>query len=161
MIPVTIGVLEILVAGITASLWLGMLVAVLVDRIGAPGWLGSGPLTVVVYTTLAYGVGVAVDSAADELFAAAGSFRLAASADRLLAMGEQPKWARALDAALTVSGFDQDVQDPEDENPDRRWEEKQFPRHDAILARMLRRAVELRANSSLATFLPSARWAAA
>jgi ParB family chromosome partitioning protein len=95
----------------------------------------------------------------DELFDAAASFRRPESADRLLAMAEQEKWGKALPAAFVVSGFDQEIEDPEDERPDRRWEQKQFPRHPAILARLLRRALDLKANRSLAQFLPAARWA--
>ncbi len=93
------------------------------------------------------------------LFNAAGSFRQTETADRLLAMAGKEKWTNvALHTALVVSGFDQEVEDPEDENPDRRWEEKQFPRHDAILARLLRRAIDLRARA-LGTFVSEARWA--
>ena len=44
------------------------------------------------------------------------------------------KWPDALWQAYVVSGFDQEIPDPEDENPDRRWEQKQLPRQDAILA---------------------------
>jgi ParB family chromosome partitioning protein len=95
----------------------------------------------------------------DELFDAAGSCRRPETADRLLAMAESEKWRKALWAAYIVSGFDQPIEDPEDEKPDRRWEQKQFPRHDAILARLLRRAAELKANGALEEFLPAARWA--
>src|SRR5205085_12232658 len=41
----------------------------------------------------------------------------------------------------------------------RRWLEKQHPRHDALLARLLRRGTELKANRSLAQYLSGARWA--
>jgi ParB family chromosome partitioning protein len=95
----------------------------------------------------------------DELFAAAGSFRRAETADRLLALGGQEKWRQARNAVLVVSGFDQPIEDPEDDNPDRRWEQKQFPRHDAILARLLKRLTELKANRQLNEGLPAARWA--
>jgi ParB family chromosome partitioning protein len=95
----------------------------------------------------------------DELFDAAGSFRHPEAADRLLAMSAKEKWGKALAAALVVSGFDQEIEDPEDESPDRRWEEKQFPRHGAILARLMKRATELKANRALKGFLPAARWA--
>src|SRR5262249_38472213 len=64
----------------------------------------------------------------------------------------------ALQAACAVSGHDQEIEDPEDENPDRRWEQKQFPRHDAILARLLKRAVDLKADDSILPFLPAAKW---
>jgi ParB family chromosome partitioning protein len=92
-----------------------------------------------------------------DLFAAAGSFRRPEVVDRLLAMAE--KWEAALWQAYVISGFDQPVEDPEDENPDRRWEEKQFPRHTAVLARVLRRAIDLKANRLLSQFLPAAQWA--
>ncbi len=95
----------------------------------------------------------------DELFAAAGSFRRPQTAERLLAMGEQnTKWGKALHAAFVLSGFDQEIEDPEDERPERRWEEKQFPRHPAILARLMRGAAIVKANRALAGFLPGARW---
>jgi ParB family chromosome partitioning protein len=73
-------------------------------------------------------------------------------------MAAKEKWGKALAAALVVSGFDQEIEDPEDENADRRWEAKQFPRHDAILARLLKRATELKANRTLKELLPAARW---
>jgi ParB family chromosome partitioning protein len=95
----------------------------------------------------------------DELFDAAAGFRRSETADRLLAMGEKEKWAKALGAALVVSGFDQKVEDPEDESSDRRWEQKQFPRHDAILARLLKRAADLKENRALKGFISAARWA--
>jgi ParB family chromosome partitioning protein len=95
----------------------------------------------------------------NELFDAAASFRRPGTADRLLVMGEKEKWGKALGAALVVSGFDQEIMDPEDENLDRTWEQKQFPRHDAILARLMKRATELKANRALKGFLPAARWA--
>jgi ParB family chromosome partitioning protein len=95
-----------------------------------------------------------------ELFEAAGSFRKPESATRLFAMSEKDAWRdSALQAALTVSGFDQPIEDREDENPDRQWEKKQHPRHDTILARLLKRATDLKANSVISDFLPAARWA--
>jgi ParB family chromosome partitioning protein len=114
----------------------------------------------------------------DELFTAAAEFRrpdsavvvaapgtrlstgeVPSAAGRLLVMCEKEKWgAKALRAAFVVSGFDQHVEDPEDENQDRRWEEKQHPRHPAILARVLQRALDLKMTSVLPGFLPSARW---
>src|SRR6266545_5701937 len=66
--PVTIGVLEILVAGVTASIWLGMLVASLAGWRGPPEWLGDGSTTLLAFAALAYGLGVIVDGAADSLF---------------------------------------------------------------------------------------------
>jgi ParB family chromosome partitioning protein len=95
----------------------------------------------------------------NELFDAAGNFRRPEVVDRLLRMTENEKWGRALQAAHVISGFDQPIEDPEDERHDRRWEEKQFPRHTDVLAKLLRRGVELKANRALAQFLPGARWA--
>jgi 8-oxo-dGTP pyrophosphatase MutT (NUDIX family) len=66
--PVTIGVLEILVAGVTASIWFGMLVASLAGWRGPPEWLANGSTSLLAYATLAYGLGVIVDGAADSLF---------------------------------------------------------------------------------------------
>lgn len=66
--PVTVGVLEILVAGVTASTWFAMLVAVLAGWSHPPKWLGGGATIFLVYATLAYGLGVVVDAAADSLF---------------------------------------------------------------------------------------------
>ena len=40
-----------------------------------------------------------------------------------------------------VSGYDQPIDDPEDEDPDRTWEKEQHPRHDAVLARLMDRAL--------------------
>jgi ParB family chromosome partitioning protein len=95
----------------------------------------------------------------NDLFDAAGSFRRPETADRLLTMGGQEKWSRALEAALVVSGFDQRIEDPEDEKTDRRWEQKQFPRHDAVLARLLKRTTDLKANRLSKRLVPTARWA--
>jgi 8-oxo-dGTP pyrophosphatase MutT (NUDIX family) len=68
MFPVSVGVLEILVAGVTASTWFGLLVAVLAGWSHPPKWLGGGPTVLLVYATLAYGLGVVVDAAADTVF---------------------------------------------------------------------------------------------
>jgi ParB family chromosome partitioning protein len=99
-------------------------------------------------------------AAVDLLFEAAGAFRRPETAERLLAMAGREKWARpSLAAVLVVSGFDQEIEGPEDEKRDRRWEERQHPRHGEVLARLLRRATELKAKRALAQALPGARWA--
>src|SRR4029077_18135441 len=53
---------------------------------------------------------------ADVLFDAAASFRRPEIADRVLKMGE--KWPKALRAAYVVSGYDQRIEDPEEERRD-------------------------------------------
>ena len=96
----------------------------------------------------------------DELFEAAAAFRNPETTTRLLTLAGNDKWQlKALAAALIVSGFDQEIEDPEDENDDRSWEQKQAPRVDAILASLLKRATELKANRLLLPLLAEARWA--
>lgn len=68
MFPVSVGVLEILVSGVTASIWFGMLVAILAGWDEPPGWLTDGPTSLLLYATLAYGLGVVIDGVADSLF---------------------------------------------------------------------------------------------
>jgi ParB family chromosome partitioning protein len=96
----------------------------------------------------------------DELFKAAGDFRLPATVERLLTLASNEKYRRqALGAAHVISGYDQKINDPDGESTDRRWMEKQFPRHDVLLASVLQRALDLKANRALTDFLPGARWA--
>jgi diadenosine hexaphosphate hydrolase (ATP-forming) len=67
--PVSVGVLEILVAGVTASIWFGMFVAALAGFSEPPNWLSASPATtLLVYGALAYGLGVIVDGVADAAF---------------------------------------------------------------------------------------------
>src|SRR5205823_13877814 len=98
---------------------------------------------------------------ANDLIKATGDFRRVEVADRLLALFEREKTRRgpAFGALLVVSGYDQEIKDPEDEGADRRWEEKQFPRRDALLARLLDRGTALGETSLLMRLLPGARWA--
>lgn len=95
-----------------------------------------------------------------ELLSGAASYRQPETADRLLALAEKKKEWRsvAFDAVLTVSGFDQPIDDPDDERPDRKWEEQQHPRHPAVLARLLDRAVAVGEWSTVSNLLPPARW---
>jgi ParB family transcriptional regulator, chromosome partitioning protein len=94
------------------------------------------------------------------LFATVGGFRRPENVDRLLAMCANQRFLRdGLWQAFAISGFDQPIEDPEEDRSDRRWEEKQFPRHPAILARVLRRALDLKAGNVFPQFLPAARWA--
>ena len=83
-------------------------------------------------------------AAADELFQAAGAFRLPASADRLLAMAAARKeWrGRAFDAVHVVSGFDTTFPDPDADLAAFEKAEKDWhPLHPAILARLIEAVV--------------------
>jgi ParB family chromosome partitioning protein len=98
---------------------------------------------------------------AEDLIKAVGRFRRPEVADRLLALWDkQPKWRIILfDALLTISGHDQPIQDSEDEQPGNRWEEKQFPRHDDVLARLMDRVSAPADAKFLVKLILAARWA--
>ncbi|MGP0065863.1 MAG: HEAT repeat domain-containing protein [Isosphaeraceae bacterium] len=100
-------------------------------------------------------------AAADELLRAVGRFRRPESANRLLALWEQqPKRRDAVSRALlTISGYDQRIEDPEEERPDDPWGEKQFPRHDDVLARLMDRVAIPAHATFLSSLIPGARWA--
>ncbi|SIO58295.1 chromosome partitioning protein, ParB family [Singulisphaera sp. GP187] len=102
-------------------------------------------------------------AAADSLIASAGGFRRPENADRLLALMENDRKRRelAFAAVLTISGFDQYIPDPEDEQADRRWESEQYPRHPEIIARLLDRCSALGEPRLLNRLIPGARWARA
>ncbi|HYT91801.1 MAG TPA: HEAT repeat domain-containing protein, partial [Gemmataceae bacterium] len=96
----------------------------------------------------------------DQLIRAAGSFRRAENADRLLGLMEKnPKWREsAFHALLVISGYDQSISDAEDESPDKTWLEKQHPRRDAVLARLMERCLTLGDQKLLPRLLAGARW---
>jgi ParB family chromosome partitioning protein len=98
---------------------------------------------------------------ADDLIRAAGRFRTVESADRLLAtLEKEPKQREAAFAALLmVSGYDQEIVDPEDEQADDRWLREQHPRRDDLLARLLDRLSAPAYTKLLARLIPGARWA--
>lgn len=75
----------------------------------------------------------------DDLFEAAGSFRTAASADRLIRMANvKTEWAEpAYRALYKVSGFDQEMPDAEDEAAFAKAEKEGKPFRPDVLARML------------------------
>jgi ParB family chromosome partitioning protein len=78
----------------------------------------------------------------DDLIRAAGRFRLADSADRLLTIFEKDPKRReaAFTALLMVSGYDQEILNFEEEMADDRWLLQQHPRRDDLLAKMLERS---------------------
>jgi ParB family chromosome partitioning protein len=100
---------------------------------------------------------------AEGLIPAAASFRVPKTADRFFLLLDRlkPQRGQLNDAILTVSGHDQHVGDPEDENPNDRpsWMKDQHPRHDAILTRLLERTLaDGDADYVTGTLLPAARW---
>ncbi|MBA4066455.1 MAG: hypothetical protein C0501_22630 [Isosphaera sp.] len=100
---------------------------------------------------------------AANLIRQAAGFRTPATADRLLLLLDRRKDLQneVFAALLTVSGSDQRVADPQDEQPQFRqsWMKGQHPRHDAVLAKLLDRAFAVGATDYLtATLLPAARW---
>jgi ParB family chromosome partitioning protein len=99
-------------------------------------------------------------AAVEDLFSAAGNFRRPESAGRLLAMLERnPKWRKgAFQAALTVSGHDQDIDDGDDEESNKDWLKNQHPRHDAILARLMEQCRARSETRQLSELLTTARW---
>jgi ParB family chromosome partitioning protein len=97
---------------------------------------------------------------AAELFAASGAARRPEAADRLFVLAARTADWRgpALNAVLVTSGFDQPIDDPDDEWPNRAWEEAQHPRHPDLLAKLLDRAVAAGMDGFVADLLPAARW---
>lgn len=91
------------------------------------------------------------------------SFRVPSAADRLFLLADRRKdlGDKINYAILAISGHDQSIEDPDDENPQDRdtWMKKQQPRHDAILARLMDRAFTLgNVDYITGTLLDRARW---
>ena len=78
---------------------------------------------------------------AEDLIRAVGGFGRPEVVDRLFALWDKDrKRGPAIQQAiLTISGHHQNIEDPEDESPDRKWEAAQLPRRDDVLARLLAR----------------------
>ena len=73
---------------------------------------------------------------------------------------EQPKHRRsAWTALLSISGHDQTIEDPEDKSGRiEEWEIRQHPRHDDVLANMMRAGYRLGEDRLLEKVMPAARW---
>src|SRR5262249_48111088 len=100
---------------------------------------------------------------ASNLIRQAASLRVPATADRLLLILDRWKERQAdvFSALKTISGFDQRIGDPQDEQPLYRqaWMKDQHPRHDAALAKLVERASAAGANDYLvAELMPNVRW---
>lgn len=89
-------------------------------------------------------------------------FRDITTADRLLALAgrksDQAWRLPILHAVLTVSGFDQPIDDPNDDRPDRKWESEQSPRHTGTLAKLLDYAIAAGEFDFVRQNLDGARW---
>ncbi len=100
------------------------------------------------------------DAMVSKLFNAAGAFRSLAVADRLLAQLAVKKYKNAaFDALLMVSGYDQPIDDPNDERPEAPKARDEHPRRDDLLARMVDAAYRAGDADLLGRMLPRARWA--
>jgi ParB family chromosome partitioning protein len=95
------------------------------------------------------------------LLRAAGNFRKPENADRLLGLMERNvKWRTfAYTAVYTISGFDQRIQDMEDDNPDKTWEQKQHPRRSALLAKLMEKCFALGEMKNVKNLIRDAKWA--
>lgn len=66
--------------------------------------------------------------------------------------------SEAFTALMAISGHDQSIDDPNDESDDREWLEKQHPRHDDLLARIIDIAYRLADTYTLGRAIPAACW---
>lgn len=98
---------------------------------------------------------------AEDLLRVVGQFRRPEIVERLLGLWDKiPKLRDLLfRALLTVSGNDQAIEDLEDERPDDRWAESQFPRNDDVLARLVDRVSTPGDSKYLGRLITPARWA--
>ncbi len=118
------------------------------------------------------------EAPAAELIKAAGRFRQEETAGRLLKMMEQSKLRTAChEAVWTITGYDQPnmetmhltiwdamrgwmLREPAEgeELIDPAWEQKQHPRRDDVLARLMEKLLELGETNTLKFSLEQARW---
>ncbi len=95
----------------------------------------------------------------ESLIGAIGDFRRPAVVDALLNWATPLRLhAQAYRAVLTISGYDQWIEDIEDDDADRARDREQFPRHDPILAKLMQHAIGHREQAILYECLPGARW---
>lgn len=99
------------------------------------------------------------DALVDALLGAAGGFRRAATAPRLLRhFGDKKRRRAAFGALLAVSGHDQPIEDLDDERADA-TPRPAHPRRDEILATLLDAVYRLGDVDLVSKLLPAARWA--
>ena len=95
------------------------------------------------------------------LLKATGEFRDPQSAPTLFSfLQEKSSRTDAFDALRSISGYDQPlIFNPEDQDPDERWLEKQHPRRDELLAQLIEALFELGDEGRLRRLLREATWA--
>ena len=97
----------------------------------------------------------------EQLFQVIGQFRDPKNVDRMLSMMDQDAWCwQASNALLTISGFDQPIEDIDEEHEDKSWMESQHPRHDDVLAELIDRHLQIESNPQNLVYLVQyhARW---
>jgi len=99
-------------------------------------------------------------AAAQHLIEGAAAFRDVSILDRLMGYvdRDENRWP-AFRGVLMLSGHDQRIDDPNDESEDTKWLERQHPRHDAILAKLLDISYRIADGRMLSSLIPKARWA--
>ena len=93
------------------------------------------------------------------IFTGIAAFRLPESAPRLLQLLDKKEWQKQVSRSIVIiSGFNQRIDDLEDELPNRKWMDKQHPRHDDVFASYLERCLELNLPHLIKPRVSSARW---
>jgi ParB family chromosome partitioning protein len=88
-----------------------------------------------------------------------GEFRDVVAVPKLLQLMERNDLAtNAAKVLLKISGFDQEIFDPDDEWSDRLWVDTQHSRHGDVLGKLMDRAIELNLPTLLRRYIAPARW---
>ncbi|VAW77648.1 hypothetical protein MNBD_GAMMA12-985 [hydrothermal vent metagenome] len=96
---------------------------------------------------------------ANEIFKVVASFRQLKSAQNLLTLTENSAWFKKIMSALIIiSGHDQEIKDADDLLKDKQWIDEQFPRHDALLAKIVSEFFERNMFKDIARLLFAMRW---
>lgn len=94
----------------------------------------------------------------DELLGAVGSLRGPGAFTRLLSFAADKRTRQAaLKAALRVTGYDQSVEEPDEDSPGE-WVQRQHPRRHALFAELLRVAMDQGEDRFVRSQLRGARW---
>jgi ParB family chromosome partitioning protein len=80
----------------------------------------------------------------------------------LLRLEQQPREAKELIKTLiTITGYDQKIEDYNDEQADKTWLQKQYPRHDALLVQLFKQLIRLNYAKQASDLAASLAWAKA